>query len=271
MKKFFLFVVLILGVWTASGQVYRLPQGLNMGSRQWCYDGYALVETNDEHAYVYITRGAYPEIKTLVPFYQIEEQVMGRLEAICYGNGWSEVRILDIRPYCNAGYMRWLIVTNRGSYYAYSDGTISKTQAPACRRYNYSAGWEKTMAWLYGTYRFLDCVTYAAYAWDHTMHCLKAIGNGIKHGTPDMTPYGGRYTPVYREPYHHRYDRPVRYSNSRPRIVKTRQLEKRENRRPVRDVRQQDSRKPVRSTVKKQTSSSNSGSTPLLDKYLSRK
>ena len=46
MKKFFLFVVLILGVWTASGQVYRLPQGLNMGSRQWCYDGYALVETN---------------------------------------------------------------------------------------------------------------------------------------------------------------------------------------------------------------------------------
>ena len=53
-----------------------------MGSRQWCYDGYALVETNDEHAYVYITRGAYPEIKTLVPFYQIEEQVMGRLEAV---------------------------------------------------------------------------------------------------------------------------------------------------------------------------------------------
>ena len=129
----------------------------------------------------------------------------------------------------------------------------------------------KTMAWLHGTYRFLDCVTYAAYAWDHTMHCLKAIGNGIRHGMPDMTPYGGRYTPVYREPYHHRYDRPVRYSNSRPRIVKTRQLEKRENRRPVRDVRQQDSRKPVRSTVKKQTLSSNSGSTPLLDKYLSRK
>ena len=81
-----------------------------------------------------------------------------------------------------------------------------------------------------------------------------------------MTPYGGRYIPVYREPYHHRYDRPVRYSNSRPRIVKTRQLEKRENRKPVRD-----SRKPVRSTVKKQTSSSNSVSTPLLDKYLSRK
>ena len=271
MKKIFLFVVLMLGVWTAGGQVYRLPQGLDMGSRQWCYDGYALVETSDEYAYVYITRSAYPEIKTLAPFYLIEEQVMARLEALCYGKGWSEVRILDIRPYCNAGYMRWLVVTNRGSYYAYSDGTIVKTQAIPCRRYKYSESWEKTMAWLHGTYRFLDCVTYAAYAWDHTMHCLKAIGRGIKHGIPDMTPYGGRYTPVYREPYRCR-ERPVRLSPQRPQVIKSRRLQKAENeRRPVRDVQQHDSRKPVRSTVKKHTSNSNSDSTPLLDKYLSRK
>ena len=43
MKKFLLFVVLILGVWTASAQVYRLPQGLTMGGSQWCYKNYALV------------------------------------------------------------------------------------------------------------------------------------------------------------------------------------------------------------------------------------
>lgn len=265
MKKFLLFVVLILGVWTASAQVYRLPQGLEMGDRQWCYDGYALVETNDEYAYVYITRGAYPEIKTLAPFYLIENQVMARIEAVCYSYGWSSLRILDIRPYCNAGYMRWLIVTNRGSFYAYSDGTISKTQAPACRRYAYSGSWEKTMAWLYGTYRFLDCVAYTAYAWDHTLHCLRAIGNGIKHGHPDMTPYSGRYTPIYRDA-HPNYRPTVRPLPHRPRIEKSRQLQKREAKRPVRRVQPQ---KPVREV--KQTSSSNSSSTPLLDKYLRRK
>lgn len=269
MKKILFFVVLILGVWTASAQVYRLPQGLTMGGSQWCYDGYALVETNDEYAYVYIARGAYPEIKTLTPFYLIEDKVMARIEAVCYSHGWSSLRILDIRPYYLAGFMCWAVVTNRGSFYAHGDGTISEASPSPCRRYTYSGGWEKAMAWLHGTYRFLDCVAYTAYAWDHTLHCLKAIGNGIRHGQPDMTPYGGRYTPIYRDA-HPNYRPTVRPLPHRPRIEKSRQLQKREAKRPVRRVQPQDSRKPVRA-VKKQTSSSNSGSTPLLDKYLSRK
>lgn len=265
MKKFLLFVVLILGVWTASAQVYRLPQGLTMGGSQWCYKNYALVETNDEYAYVYITHRAYPEIRTLTPFYLIEDEVMSRIEAACYRNGWSSLRILDVSPTCGVQTMRWLVVTNRGNFYAYSDGSIIETRASACRRYNYSEGWEKVMAWLHGTYHFLDCVAYTAYAWDHTRHCLRAIGNSIKHGRPDMTPYRGGYKPIYRDAYPHCRPK-VRPLPHRPRIEKSRQLQKREAKRPVRRVQPQ---KPVREV--KQTSSSNSSSTPLLDKYLSRK